>query len=80
MCHAVEIENNGANDASVLYIGAAPTTPANVLYIKDQWARFKNGKSPGDFEHGKDESKFKGYLGEEGILGGEAGRKAASAD
>jgi hypothetical protein len=77
MCHAVEIEHNGENDASVIYIGAAP---ANVLYIKDQYARFKNGKPPGDFEHGKDESKFIGYLGEEGILGAEAGRKAAGAE
>ncbi|KAE9369071.1 DUF1479-domain-containing protein [Stipitochalara longipes BDJ] len=79
LCHAVEIEHNGTNDASVVYIGAAPTTPANILYIKDQWARFKNGKPPGDFEHGKDESTFKGYSGENGILGGEAGRQAAGA-
>jgi hypothetical protein len=79
MCHAVEIEHSGENNASVIYIGAAPTTPANVLYIKDQYARFKNGKPPGDFEHSKDESKFIDYLGE-GILGSEAGRKAASAE
>ena len=80
MCHAIEIEHTGANDASVIYVGAVPTTAANVLYIKDQWARFKKGMPPGDFEHGKDESKFKGYLGEEGVLGGEFGKRAASAE
>lgn len=79
MCHAVEIDHEGKNDASVIYIGATPTTPANIRYIQDQWARFKKGQPPGDFEHGKDESKFDGHLGEDGILGGEAGRRAASA-
>jgi len=79
MCHAVEIEHGGANDASVVYVGAVPTTSANVLYVEDQWARFKSGRPPGDFEHGKDESTFKGYVGEEGILGGEMGKKAAGA-
>jgi hypothetical protein len=79
MCHAVEIDHNGENDASVIYVGAAPTTPDNVFYVKDQWERFKNGRPPKDFEHGKDESKFKGYLGEAVILGGEVGRRAAGA-
>jgi hypothetical protein len=37
--------------------------------VKDQWERFKKGMPP------KDESKFKGYLGEAGILGGEWGKE-----
>ena len=79
MCHAVEIEHKGEDDASVIYVGAAPTTPDNVLYVKDQWERFKKGVPPRDFEHGNDESKFKGYLGEVGILSGAIGRRAAGA-
>jgi hypothetical protein len=75
----VEVEHAGTSDSSVIYVGATPSTSNNVLYVKDQWTRFKNGLPPKDFEHGKDESKFKGYVGEGGILGGEAGRRAAGA-
>jgi hypothetical protein len=79
MCHAVEINHSGINDAAVIYISATPITPSNILYVRDQWAKFKNGLPPGDFQHGKDESKFKGFMGENGILSGEMGKKAAGA-
>jgi hypothetical protein len=79
MCYAVEIHHNEENDVSVIYIRAAQTTAGNIAYVQDQWARFEKGKPPADFEHDKDESNFKGYVSEKGILGGEAGRRATSA-
>src|SRR6266536_4922466 len=76
MIHAVELPHDGDHDSAVLYIAATPSTPENVRYMKQQVADFKARVPPEDFRsQGSDETKFKGYLGEEGILGG--GRKAA---
>ncbi|KAH8656648.1 hypothetical protein BGZ60DRAFT_417436 [Tricladium varicosporioides] len=77
MIHGVDSEHNGTHDSSVLYIAAVPTTPDNVAYMKGQVADFRAGVPPEDFRgNGTDETKFKGYLGEKGILS-EEGRKAA---
>lgn len=77
MIHAVEPKHEGKNDSCVVYVAATPSTPENMRYMKQQLQDFRNGVPPEDFKQGTDESKFKGYLGEEGILNGEAGRKAA---
>jgi hypothetical protein len=77
MIHAVEQKHEGEYDSSVMYIAATPSTPENIRYIKQQFRDFKDGVPPEDFKQGTDETKFKGYLGETGILNGELGRKAA---
>ncbi|KAF4629193.1 hypothetical protein G7Y89_g8961 [Cudoniella acicularis] len=78
MIHGVDPEHNGTHDSSVLYIAAVPTTPDNVEYMKGQVADFTAGVPPEDFrKNGTDETKFKGYMGEAGILNGEKGRRAA---
>jgi hypothetical protein len=76
MCHAVEVEHSGQHDASVAYIAATPTTPTNIRYVKTQLQTFLAGGPPEDFPSGMDETKLKGYLGEKGIVNGEAGRAA----
>jgi hypothetical protein len=77
MIHAVEPKHEGEIDSAVMYIAATPSTPENIRYMKQQVLDFKAGVAPEDFKQGTDETKFKGYLGEEGIQNGEAGRKAA---
>ncbi|TVY84971.1 Uncharacterized protein LSUE1_G000846 [Lachnellula suecica] len=80
MLHAVETDHLGKHDSSVAYIAATPTTEANNAYMKRQAAAFMNGgKVPEDFTPGNvdHEGEFKGYVGEAGILNGEAGRRAA---
>jgi hypothetical protein len=77
MIHAVEQKHEGEYDSSVIYIAATPSTPENIRYMKQQLRDFRNGVPPEDFKQGTDETRFKGYLGESGILNGEAGRKAA---
>jgi hypothetical protein len=76
MCHAVEVEHSGKDDASVVYIAATPTTPNNIRYIKSQLQDFLTGHPPEGFPSGMDETKLKGYLGEGGIVNGKAGRAA----
>ena len=79
MLHAVEVDHVGDHDASVVYVGAVPTTEVNTAYIKGQLQRFINGgQTPSDFEHKNlvPESTFEGFLSERGILGGVEGRKA----
>ena len=77
MCHAVEVEHEGEHDASVVYVGATPTTPTNARYVKAQLQDFLAGLAPEDFKaSGSDESAYKGWLGEKGILGGDEGRRA----
>lgn len=77
MIHAVEQKHEGDYDSSVMYIAATPSTPENVRYMRQQLDDFQHGVPPEDFKQGTDERKFKGYLGEAGILNGEAGRTAA---
>lgn len=78
MIHAVDPEHTGTQDSAVLYIAAVPTTPGNVQYMKQQVADFRAGVPPADFRaNGTDETTFKGYLGEAGVLNGDTGRRAA---
>lgn len=76
MVHAVEVEHSGAEDASVAYIAATPTTPTNRRYIKQQLRDFLAGRPLEDFKRGADERKFKGFMGADGITNIEAGRAA----
>ncbi|KAG0648994.1 hypothetical protein D0Z07_5009 [Hyphodiscus hymeniophilus] len=77
MIHAVEQKHEGEYDSSVMYIAATPSTSGNISYIKEQLRSFENGLPPSDFMQGTNETVFKGYLGEAGIMNGEAGRRAA---
>ncbi|KAK7418774.1 hypothetical protein QQX98_003792 [Neonectria punicea] len=64
MCHAVDPEHNGDQDASVVYVAACPTTPKNKEYIKQQLRAALDGKGPPDCPGlTVDETKFKGYKG-----------------
>jgi hypothetical protein len=81
MLHAVEVEHHGHEDASVAYVAATPTTEINTAYMKRQAEDFLNGgRVPEDFRgHYPDErgeSRFRGWVGEEGIMGVE-GKRAA---
>lgn len=80
MCHAVEVDHNGDHDASVAYIAATPSTLENKRYIKGQLEDFLNGFPPEDFRSGSREMFFDGFPGENGILGGEEGRRAMGFD
>ncbi len=69
MLHAVEVEHNGQYDTAVIYIGATPTTATNKRYIEQQLRDFRDGHIPHDFKQGfdADESRLKGFLGEQAI-------------
>ncbi|KAG7091217.1 hypothetical protein E1B28_010268 [Marasmius oreades] len=58
--HAVEAENTGAGDSSVMYIPAAPLTTYNAHYLRNQRNNFISGIPPPDFPGGEGESKFVG--------------------
>lgn len=77
MAHAVEVEHNGVNEASVAYIAATPSTEQNKTYIKEQLEGFLEGVPPKDFQHNNctNEMKLEGFVGEKGILS-EGGRRA----
>ncbi|TRM65073.1 hypothetical protein BD626DRAFT_240198 [Schizophyllum amplum] len=47
--HSVEEEHLGNEDSAVMYIGAVPSTPGNLEYIKRQAERFVNGVAPPDY-------------------------------
>lgn len=76
MCHAVEIEHSGTQDASVVYIAATPTTERNLEYMRDQAARFREGRPPRDFEMSDylEERKMVRFPGEEAFKTEEARR------
>ncbi|KAG9673375.1 DUF1479-domain-containing protein, partial [Aureobasidium melanogenum] len=79
--HGVDVNHTGTHDSAVLYIAAVPSTLANIQYMRQQVQDFKHGVPPVDFkDNGTDETKFVGYKGEEGVLNGQAGRKAAGFD
>ncbi|KAF2805433.1 DUF1479-domain-containing protein [Mytilinidion resinicola] len=64
MCHAVDAEHIGTEDASVTYIAATPTTRINKEYMQRQYAKMAKGMPPPDFEHGgSDETKLEGFEG-----------------
>ncbi|TVY42120.1 Uncharacterized protein LOCC1_G005325 [Lachnellula occidentalis] len=69
VCHAVEPEHTGKDDASVVYVAASPTTEINKAYTKRQLEAVLAGRAPPDFRaHGNaDETKFKGYVGFAGM-------------
>jgi hypothetical protein len=68
MCHAVDPEHNGTEDASVVYVAACPTTPKNKAYIKRQLEAALAGKAPPDVI-GMDvnETTLKGYKGYDNV-------------
>lgn len=80
MCHAVDPEHKGKENAAVAYIAAVPTTRLNLEYIAKQLKCTLEGRAPPDYadgmtqEGGLDERKFKGYKGHEGL--GEDARRA----
>jgi hypothetical protein len=64
MCHAVDAEHIGDQDASVVYIAANPTTKINKEYMKRQYEKMALGLPPPDFlSSGSDESKLDGFKG-----------------
>ncbi|OKL62045.1 hypothetical protein UA08_02405 [Talaromyces atroroseus] len=83
MCHAVDTEHKGTGDSAVLYIAATPSTEDNIRYIDSQLEAFRDGYFPPDFRadgrvHSL-EQKYKGWLGEAGIISPE-GRSAMRLD
>jgi hypothetical protein len=76
MCHAVEVEHNGNNISSVVYVASVPTTPINTEYMKNQWQDFLKGVSPEDHRGGCHELSLKGFPGEKAILSGQDGIRA----
>jgi hypothetical protein len=82
MLHAVEVDHLGDKDASVVYVAATPTTEINRAYMERQAEAFLDGgRVPEDFSGNCPEERcekdFVGWVGEEGILSREEGRRAA---
>ncbi|KAK5065260.1 hypothetical protein LTR84_001098 [Exophiala bonariae] len=69
LCHAVDPDHDGDENASVIYIGSCPSTPVNQAYIKTQLQATLAGKPPPDYAEGldTDETQFKGYVGHQGL-------------
>ena len=69
MCHAVDTEHHGSNNASVVYIAACPTTETNKEYVRKQLASVQQGLPPPDYsaDSDTDESKLQGYVGLDGL-------------
>ena len=72
MCHAVDPEHLGEENASVVYIASCPSTPVNRRYIKRQLAAARSGLPPPDQQGSTDvnETTFKGYTGYESLGAG----------
>ncbi|KAI1046564.1 hypothetical protein LB505_014149 [Fusarium chuoi] len=72
VCHAVDTEHLGTNNASVAFIAACPTTPANETYIKEQVIATLEGRPSADYADGNDldESTLNGYVGLDGLNDG----------
>ncbi|KAH7171318.1 hypothetical protein EDB81DRAFT_837801 [Dactylonectria macrodidyma] len=64
-CHAVDPEQEGSGNASVVYIAACPTTTNNKAYVKKQLEATRAGRPAPDYAEGNDldETKLKGYVG-----------------
>lgn len=77
ICHAVEIDHQGNNEACVAYIAATPSTEQNKRYMKQQLQDLKSGVPPLDFRHNEcaNERNFCGFEGEASVLSDE-GRRA----
>ncbi|KAF6816748.1 DUF1479 domain protein [Colletotrichum plurivorum] len=69
VCHAVDPEHRGSENASVVYIAACPSTPSNKAYVKKQLEETRAGRPPPDHADGDglDERSLKGYVGLEGL-------------
>lgn len=69
ICHAVDSEHNGQENASVVYIAACPTTKANKAYVKNQLEEFSTGRPPPDYASDTklDESTLVGYTGHQSL-------------
>ncbi|KAG4263122.1 hypothetical protein FPRO03_10485 [Fusarium proliferatum] len=69
VCHAVDTEHLGTNNASVAFIAACPTTPSNESYVKEQLHATLEGRPSADYADGNDldESTLKGYVGLDGL-------------
>ncbi|KAH8590336.1 hypothetical protein B0O99DRAFT_552441 [Bisporella sp. PMI_857] len=65
VCHAVDPNHEGTENASVAYVAACPTTQINTEYVKAQLQAISSGQAPPDFHpgSGSDERMFKGYKG-----------------
>ncbi|CAK9782520.1 DUF1479-domain-containing protein [Cutaneotrichosporon oleaginosum] len=73
--HAVESVHEGAEDSSVLYIGACPLTKRNACHLRKQRDCFERGESGPDFPAGVGEADFDGRATAADIKGAE-GRRA----
>ncbi|KAF9874293.1 hypothetical protein CkaCkLH20_08276 [Colletotrichum karsti] len=69
VCHAVDPEHHGTENASVVYIAACPSTPNNKEYVKKQLEGTRAGRPPPDYAAGNslDETTLKGYVGLDGL-------------
>ncbi|KAH7069734.1 hypothetical protein BKA63DRAFT_88160 [Paraphoma chrysanthemicola] len=71
VCHAVDTEHLGKQNAAVAFIGSCPTTPVNSDYIKRQLEATLAGRPPPDYATGDDtdadETKMKGFVGLDGL-------------
>ncbi|KAJ8123533.1 hypothetical protein O1611_g9566 [Lasiodiplodia mahajangana] len=68
MCHAVDPAHNGAEDASVVYVPACPTTNTNKDYVRRQLQNALGGLPPPDrIGVELDERTLKGYRGFDGV-------------
>ncbi|KAG7406272.1 Uncharacterized protein YbiU [Fusarium oxysporum f. sp. rapae] len=69
VCHAVDTEHLGKNNASVAFIAACPTTPANEAYVREQLLATLEGRPSADYADGNDldERTLKGYAGLDGL-------------
>ena len=76
MCHAVDTEHNGTENASVVYIASCPTTSVNKLYMKKQLKAALAGQPPPDYadDSNLSEATLKGYTGYKGVS--EPGKRA----
>ncbi|KAK2731005.1 DUF1479 domain-containing protein [Colletotrichum kahawae] len=71
VCHAVDPEHHGMENASVVYIAACPSTPNNRAYVKRQLEETRAGRPPPDYAEGNvlDERILEGYVGLDGFDG-----------
>lgn len=66
VCHAVDPDHNGKEEASVAYIAATPTTRTNKKHMQNQYDKMVTGQPPPDYEDGVDESLLNGFQGFKG--------------
>ncbi|KAI0153354.1 hypothetical protein BJ166DRAFT_355170 [Pestalotiopsis sp. NC0098] len=69
VCHAVDPEHQGTENAAVVYVPSCPTTALNKKYVKGQLEAILNGRIAPDHDIGAgiNEKLFTGYKGHEGF-------------